>query len=50
MCSASSQGMESSSARPNKINSLANRIDALPASAGLWRFITLLALGGFFEL
>ncbi|WNN43984.1 MULTISPECIES: MFS transporter [Winslowiella] len=42
--------MESSSARPNKINSLANRIDALPASAGLWRFITLLALGGFFEL
>lgn len=50
MCSASSQGMESSSARSNKINSLANRIDALPASAGLWRFITLLALGGFFEL
>jgi len=50
MCSASSQGMESSSVRPNKINSLANRIDALPASAGLWRFITLLALGGFFEL
>lgn len=50
MCSASSQGMESPSARPNKINSLANRIDALPASAGLWRFITLLALGGFFEL
>jgi len=31
-------------------NSVAGRIDALPASAGLWRFITLLALGGFFEL
>jgi len=29
---------------------LAGRIDALPASAGLWRFISLLALGGFFEL
>ncbi len=26
------------------------RIDALPASVGLWSFITLLALGGFFEL
>lgn len=31
-------------------NSLAARVDALPSSAGLWRFITLLALGGFFEL
>lgn len=30
--------------------SLASRIDALPASKGLWSFITLLALGGFFEL
>lgn len=29
---------------------LAGRIDALPSSVGLWRFITLLALGGFFEL
>ena len=29
---------------------VAGRIDALPASAGLWRFITLLSLGGFFEL
>lgn len=29
---------------------LSVRIDALPASAGLWRFIILLALGGFFEL
>jgi putative MFS transporter len=29
---------------------LAARIDALPASAGLWRFIMLLSLGGFFEL
>ncbi|MFZ4833047.1 MFS transporter [Rouxiella sp. Mn2063] len=31
-------------------NQLSARIDALPASAGLWRFITLLSLGGFFEL
>lgn len=30
--------------------SLAERIDALPSSVGLWRFISLLALGGFFEL
>ncbi|WP_413728804.1 MFS transporter [Sodalis sp. RH19] len=29
---------------------LSVRIDALPATAGLWRFIILLALGGFFEL
>lgn len=31
-------------------NKLSERIDALPASAGLWRFIALLSLGGFFEL
>ena len=31
-------------------SSLTRRIDALPASVGLWSFITLLALGGFFEL
>ncbi|MEN3259521.1 MFS transporter [Sodalis endosymbiont of Spalangia cameroni] len=31
-------------------HSLASRIDALPASRGLWLFISLLALGGFFEL
>ena len=30
--------------------SLTGRIDALPASFGLWSFITLLSLGGFFEL
>lgn len=29
---------------------LPSRIDALPASPGLWRFITLLSMGGFFEL
>ncbi len=29
---------------------LSERINALPASAGLWRFVVLLALGGFFEL
>ena len=31
-------------------NNLSERIDALPTSAGLWRFIALLSLGGFFEL
>ena len=31
-------------------DSLTARIDALPSSPGLWSFITLLALGGFFEL
>ncbi len=31
-------------------NTLSARIDALPPSAGLWRFIILLSLGGFFEL
>lgn len=31
-------------------HTLSDRIDALPASAGLWRFIALLSLGGFFEL
>ncbi len=34
----------------NKKNNVAKRIDALPSSKGLWLFITLLALGGFFEL
>ncbi|NDJ56793.1 MFS transporter [Enterobacteriaceae bacterium 4M9] len=29
---------------------LSERINALPASPGLWRFVILLALGGFFEL
>jgi putative MFS transporter len=29
---------------------LITRIDALPSSPGLWRFIILLAIGGFFEL
>ncbi|WP_420911304.1 MFS transporter [Winslowiella iniecta] len=42
--------MASPSVSTSKNNNLVNRIDALPASAGLWRFITLLALGGFFEL
>lgn len=31
-------------------NILSERLDALPATAGLWRFIALLSLGGFFEL
>ncbi|BDH44916.1 MFS transporter [Salmonella enterica subsp. enterica serovar Choleraesuis] len=29
---------------------LVERIDALPSSPGLWRFIVLISLGGFFEL
>ncbi|HDS1118252.1 TPA: MFS transporter, partial [Pluralibacter gergoviae] len=36
--------------RPFQQQDLAARIDALPASAGLWKFIILLSLGGFFEL
>lgn len=36
--------------KPIREDDLAARIDALPASAGLWRFIALLSLGGFFEL
>ena len=43
-------GMAPGFAAPTPNNSLAGRIDALPSSRGLWRFITLLALGGFFEL
>jgi len=31
-------------------NKLNDRIDALPANSGLWCFIALLSLGGFFEL
>lgn len=50
MSDISSAGMTSPSG--GKINNkrLSSRIDALPASAGLWRFIALLSLGGFFEL
>lgn len=36
--------------KPIHADDLAARIDALPASGGLWRFIALLSLGGFFEL
>lgn len=43
-------GMAPTSASSTAHNSLAERIDALPSSGGLWRFISLLALGGFFEL
>lgn len=35
---------------PTLFNTLSERLDALPATAGLWRFIALLSLGGFFEL
>ena len=35
---------------PIREDDLAARIDALPASSGLWGFIVLLSLGGFFEL
>ena len=41
---------DSVAASPIHARDLAARIDALPASAGLWRFIILLSLGGFFEL
>ncbi|XIH65676.1 MFS transporter [Pantoea sp. SGAir0183] len=42
--------MAPTSASSTAHTSLAGRIDALPSSGGLWRFISLLALGGFFEL
>ncbi|WP_233268621.1 MFS transporter [Pantoea sp. BAV 3049] len=42
--------MTSPSAEKVNTKRLSARIDALPASAGLWRFIALLSLGGFFEL
>ena len=50
MTIACSTGRPSVPVAPDKNVSLASRIDALPSSAGLWRFISLLALGGFFEL
>lgn len=40
--------LENNKAKNN--NSLSSRIDALPTSTGLWGFIMLLSLGGFFEL
>ncbi|MCS2159135.1 MFS transporter [Scandinavium sp. H11S7] len=43
-------GAGSAIQKPIREDDLAARIDALPASAGLWRFIVLLSLGGFFEL
>jgi len=48
MSEAISSGMPPRQAVNN--GTLSARIDALPASAGLWRFIALLSLGGFFEL
>ena len=39
-----------SSAPAGNSTTIAGRIDALPASKSLWCFISLLALGGFFEL
>ncbi|ORM67571.1 MFS transporter [Pantoea rwandensis] len=49
MTTISSTGMANTGI-PADRRTLAWRIDALPSSTGLWRFITLLALGGFFEL
>ncbi|MEM6051653.1 MFS transporter [Erwinia sp. P7711] len=48
MSEAISSGMPPRQAVNN--GTLSARIDALPASAGFWRFIALLSLGGFFEL
>lgn len=50
MTPALTSGMAPTSASSSAHTSLAGRIDALPSSGGLWRFISLLALGGFFEL
>ena len=49
MTTITSTGMPNNNIAADR-RTLAGRIDALPSSAGLWRFITLLALGGFFEL
>ncbi|MDI9223942.1 MFS transporter [Pantoea sp. EA-12] len=49
MTTITSTGMTNNNIAADR-RTLAGRIDALPSSAGLWRFITLLALGGFFEL
>ncbi|MRT03656.1 MFS transporter [Ewingella americana] len=43
-------GVDSTYSKNNNNPTLSARIDALPPSAGLWRFIVLLSLGGFFEL
>ena len=50
MSDISAPGKGSPSHNPLNNNTLSARIDALPTSAGLWRFIVLLSLGGFFEL
>ncbi|KMV68645.1 MFS transporter [bacteria symbiont BFo1 of Frankliniella occidentalis] len=50
MSEACAPGMPEPQHKPFNNNKLSERIDALPASAGLWRFIALLSLGGFFEL
>ena len=43
-------GMPTPQQKTTNNNKLNDRIDALPANSGLWCFIALLSLGGFFEL
>lgn len=50
MSSIAAPGVDSTDSNHKNNPTLSTRIDALPPSAGLWRFIVLLSLGGFFEL
>ena len=50
MSGVAAPGVDSTYSKNNHNPTLSARIDALPPTAGLWRFIVLLSLGGFFEL